>query len=212
MNNSKIFGYARVSSKEQNLDRQLKALSEFGIEERNIFQDKMSGKDTNRPQYQALRTQLREGDLVVVQSLDRLGRNYDDVKAEWEYITRTVKADIKVLDMEILDTRNKDKDLIGKVITDVVLNLLSYVAETERAKIRERQAQGIEIAKKEGKFKKTKIQAPENFKELFEKAVKGDITHTQAMKELNLNKTTYYRIAKELGLTTNKRETPTTRK
>ena len=205
MTNTKIFGYARVSSKDQNLARQLDALTNEGIAERDIFCDKASGKDTNREQYQALRAQLREGDTVVILSLDRLGRNYDDIKTEWEYITKTVGANIKVLDMPILDTTNEKNELMGKVIVDVVLSLLGYVANAERDKIRERQAQGIALAKAEGKFKKNKIQAPEHFEELFKMASKGGCTHTENMKKLNLNKTTYYRIAKELGLKSEKK-------
>lgn len=202
---SKIFGYCRVSSKDQNLDRQIEAMRLQGIDERDIFAEKQSGKDTARPQYQALRATLRAGDTLVIHALDRLGRNYDDIKNEWQYITKEVKAHIRVLDMPILDTTNAQTDLIGRVIVDVVLDLLGFVAETERAKIRERQAQGIKIAKEKGKFKKSKIQAPQGFKEKFTEAATGKRTHTAVMRELKLNKTTYYRIAKELGLQTTKR-------
>lgn len=202
---NKTFGYCRVSSKDQNLDRQIEAMRALNIDERDIFTEKQSGKDTDRPQYQALRATLRAGDTLVIHSLDRLGRNYDDIKKEWAYITKEVGAHIKVLDMPILDTTNAQTDLIGRVIVDVVLDLLGFVAETERAKIRERQAQGIKLAKEKGKFKKSKIQAPQGFKEKFLDAASGKRTHTSVMKELNLNKTTYYRIAKELGLSTTKR-------
>lgn len=202
---SKIFGYFRVSSKDQNLDRQIEAMRALNIDERDIFAEKQSGKDTDRPQYQALRATLRAGDTLVIHSLDRLGRNYDDIKKEWAYITKDVGAHIKVLDMPILDTTNAQTDLIGRVIVDVVLDLLGFVAETERAKIKERQAQGIKLAKEKGKFKKSKIQAPQGFKEKFTEAASGKTTHTAVMRELNLNKTTYYRIAKELGLSTTKR-------
>lgn len=202
---SKIFGYCRVSSKDQNLDRQIEAMRALNIDERDIFAEKRSGKDTDRPQYQALRATLRVGDTLVIHSLDRLGRNYDDIKKEWAFITKEVGAHIKVLDMPILDTTNTQTDLIGRVIVDVVLDLLGFVAETERSKIRERQAQGIKIAKEKGKFKKSKIQAPQGFKEKFIEAANGKNTHTAVMRELNLNKTTYYRIAKELGLQTTKR-------
>lgn len=202
---SKIFGYCRVSSKDQNLYRQIEAMRALNIDERDIFSEKQSGKDTDRPQYQALRATLRTGDTLVIHSLDRLGRNYDDIKKEWAYITKEVGAHIKVLDMPILDTTNAQTDLIGRVIVDVVLDLLGFVAETERAKIRERQAQGIKLAKEKGKFKKSKIQAPQGFKEKFIEAADGKTTHTAVMRELNLNKTTYYRIAKELGLSTTKR-------
>lgn len=207
MAENKKFGYIRTSSKDQNLDRQLQAMQEYGIKERDIFADKQSGKDTNRPQYQALKQILRRGDVVVIKSIDRLGRNYDDIKNEWNDIVNNIGADIEVIDMPVLNTSNKDMALMGKVITDVILTLLGYVAEQERTFIKQRQREGIDIAKAQGKFAKaTKIQAPSNFKELFEKAAKGETTHTQAMKELSLNKTTYYRIAKELGLSTNKRQ------
>lgn len=203
---NKIFGYCRVSSKDQNLDRQIEAMKSLNIDDRDIFTEKQSGKDTDRPQYQALRATLRKGDTLVIHSLDRLGRNYDNIKEEWAYITKEVGAHIKVLDMPILDTTNTQTDLIGRVIVDVVLDLLGFVAETERAKIRQRQDEGIKIAKAKGRFKKSKIQAPEGFEQKFTEAADGNTTHTAVMRELSLNKTTYYRIAKELGLTTNKRE------
>lgn len=202
----KTFGYCRVSSKDQNLDRQVEAMRALNIDERDIYTEKQSGKDTERPQYQALRATLRKGDTLVIHSLDRLGRNYDDIKSEWAYITKEVEAHIRVLDMPVLDTTNTQTDLIGRVIVDVVLDLLGFVAETERAKIRQRQAEGIKIAKEKGKFKKSKIQAPPNFKEKFLEAAGGKTTHTAVMQELSLNKTTYYRIAKELGLKTNKKQ------
>ena len=207
MAENKKFGYIRTSSKDQNLDRQLQAMAEYGINERDIFADQQSGKDTNRPQYQTLKQILRAGDVIVIKSIDRLGRNYSDIKNEWNDIVNNIRADIEVIDMPVLNTTNKDMALMNKVITDVVLTLLGYVAEQERTFSKQRQREGIDIAKAKGKFAKaTKIQAPSNFKELFEKAAKSEITHTQAMKELNLNKTTYYRIAKELGLSTNKRQ------
>ncbi len=205
---AKTFGYCRVSAKDQNLDRQIEAMRAHGIDERDIYAEKQSGKDTDRPQYQALRATLRAGDTLVIHSLDRLGRNYDDIKTEWAYITKEIGAHIKVLDMPILDTTNAQTDLIGRVIVDVVLDLLGFVAETERAKIKQRQAEGIAIAKEKGKFKKSKIQAPQGFEEKFKEAAEGKTTHTAVMRELNLNKTTYYRIAKELGLKTDKHETP----
>lgn len=205
MANTKIFGYARVSSKEQNLDRQIAALTAEGIMERDIFTDKLSGKDFNRPQYQALRAQLREGDTVVILSLDRLGRNYDDIKTEWEYITKTVKANIKVIDMPILDTTNTQNELMGKVIVDVVLSLLSYVANEERNKIRSRQEQGIKSHRKKFSKEHLKIQAPKGFEELFIKAAKGETTHTANMRALGLNKTTYYRLANDKHLKSSKK-------
>lgn len=204
--NTKTFGYIRVSSKDQNLDRQLEAMKSLNINERDIFQDKQSGKDTNRPQYQALKATLREGDTIVIKSIDRLGRNYEDIKNEWNDIVNNLKCNIKVIDMPLLNTANDNRELMGKVITDVILTLLGYVAEQERKSIKQRQAEGIKIAKEKGKFKKSKIQAPSNFKEKFLRAADGKTTHIAIMKELSLNKTTYYRIAKELGLKTDKKQ------
>lgn len=202
---SKIFGYCRVSSKDQNLDRQIEAMKALGIDDRDIYMEKQSGKDTDREQYQALRASLREGDTLVIQSLDRLGRNYDDIKNEWAYITKEIKANIKVLDMPILDTTNAQTDLIGRVIVDVVLDLLGFVAQTEREKIRQRQAEGIKIAKEKGKYRKDSIQAPAGFEKLFREAADGKKTHAEVMRELGLKKTTYYRLAKDLGLKTDKK-------
>lgn len=202
---SKIFGYCRVSSKDQNLDRQIEAMRAQGIDERDIYTEKQSGKDTDREQYQALRATLREGDTLVIHSLDRLGRNYDDIKNEWAYITKEIGANIKVLDMPILDTTNAQTDLIGRVIVDVVLDLLGFVAQTEREKIRQRQAEGIKIAKEKGKYRKDSIQAPAGFEKLFIEAADGKKTHAEVMRELGLKKTTYYRLAKDLGLKTDKK-------
>lgn len=200
MAESKRFGYIRVSTEEQNLDRQYQAMQNNGIEERDIFADKVSGKDTNRPQYQALKQVLRSGDTVVIKSIDRLGRNYDDIKNEWNDIVNNIGADIEVIDMPILNTTNKDTALLKKVISDVVLTLLGYVAEQEREYIRQRQREGIDKAKEKGKYEKPKIEAPEGFKEDFIKAANGECSHAGNMRKYNLKKTTYYRIAKDLGL------------
>jgi len=207
MAENKKFAYIRVSSKDQNLDRQKQAMLDLGILERDIFEDMQSGKDTRREQYQALKAVLRAGDTVCIKSIDRLGRNYDDIKTEWNDIVNNKRCHINVLDLPMLNTDRDETGLIGKVISDVVLTLLGYVAEQERTFIRQRQAEGIKIAKEKGKFAKAnKITAPQNFEELFKRAVQGgkSFTHTMVMKELGLNKTTYYRIAKELGLKTAK--------
>lgn len=143
-------GYARVSTKDQNLDRQIRSLEEEGCEK--IYADKMSGKDFDREEYQKMIANLTSDDVVVIHALDRLGRNYDDIMIEWTKITRTINANIKVLDMPLLDT-STSKDLTGKFIADLVLQILSYVAETERKNIRKRQAEGIAIAKEKGKYK-----------------------------------------------------------
>ena len=200
MAENKKFGYIRVSDKTQNLDRQIQSMQEYGINERDIFADKQSGKDTNRPQYQALKQVLRSGDVVVIKSIDRLGRNYDDIKNEWNDIVNNIGADIEVIDMPVLNTTNKETALMGKVITDVILTLLGYVAEQERTFIKQRQREGIDIAKAKGKYAKPKIQAPDGFYDDFVKAANGEISHAENMRKYNLKKTTYYRIAKDLGL------------
>lgn len=183
-------GYARVSSKEQNLDRQLKSLTDAGCEK--IYCDKMSGKDFNRPEYQKMIEELKEDDVVYLHSLDRLGRNYDMIIEEWRKITR--KANIVVLDMPLLDT-TAGKDLTGKFIADLVLQILSYVAESERERIRIRQKEGIAIAKTKGIYKGRPTET--NF-ELFEKLKisyeNGEITVTEMAKELGVSRGKIYRL------------------
>ena len=158
------YAYGRVSAKDQNLQRQLAAFHEFGIEQQFIYTDKKSGKDFERKEYKRLLKRLRAGDLLVIKSIDRLGRNYDQIIAEWAYITNTIGADILVLDMPILDTRTKADTLVGKFISDIVLQVLSFVAENERANIRERQADGIRLAKQNGvKFGRPRKQYSDEF-------------------------------------------------
>ena len=147
--NNKIFGYARVSSKEQNEERQINAFKEMNINERDIYIDKQSGKDFDRKQYNLLKNILRENDLLVIKSIDRLGRNYTQIIEEWRDITKNIKADILVIDMPLLDTRN-GKDLMGTFIADLVLSVMSYTAQMERDSIRQRQEEGIEAAKERG--------------------------------------------------------------
>ncbi len=144
-----VYGYMRVSSVEQNEARQLIALEKWGVERKNIYCDKLSGKNFMRPQYQKLRKKLRAGDVLVVESIDRLGRSYEDIQEEWRHIVKEKKADIVILDMPLLDTRT-NKDLIGTLISDIVLQLLSYVAQAERESIRVRQAEGIAAARERG--------------------------------------------------------------
>ena len=194
--NSKTFGYCRVSSTDQNEDRQVEAMLDLGINERDIFVDKCSGKDFERPQYKAIKLQLREGDILVIKSIDRLGRNYKQICEEWREIVKDIKADIKVLDMPILDTTRTD-GLIGEVISDIVLQLLSYVAEQERAFIKQRQAEGIKIAKEKGKrFGKPPIQFPNNWEEVYPIWESGTITARNAMKQMNLKPTSFYKLVK----------------
>lgn len=194
--NTKTFAYCRVSSTDQNEDRQVEAMLELGINERDIFIDKCSGKDFDRPQYKALKLQLREGDLLVIKSIDRLGRNYKQICEEWREIVRDIKANIKVVDMPILDTTRTD-GLIGEVISDIVLQLLGYVAEQERAFIKQRQAEGIKLAKEKGKrLGKPPIQYPDNWQEVYLVWKSGSITAREAMKRLNLRPTSFYKLAK----------------
>lgn len=181
------YGYMRVSSLEQNIERQKIDLLKWGIEENNIFCDKLSGKDFNRPQYLRLREKLKEGDILVVKSLDRLGRNYNDIQEEWHQIVKQKKADIVILDMPILDTR-VNKDLIGTLISDIVLQLLSYVAHAERENIKIRQAEGIAIARAKGKhLGRFPSPIPNNFYEVYTKWLSKEYTLETASKSLGVS-------------------------
>lgn len=194
--NTKTFGYCRVSTAEQKEDRQLQAMIEQGVEERDIFTDKASGKDFERQQYQALKSRLRQGDILVIKSIDRLGRNYKQICDEWREITSDIKANIKVIDMPVLDTTKTD-GLIGQVISDIVLQLLGYVAEQERAFIKQRQAEGIKIAKEKGtRLGKPPIEYPSNWHEVYKIWQSGTITAREAMKRMNLKSTSFYKLAK----------------
>lgn len=180
------YGYMRVSTLEQNIQRQKVELLRWGIAEKNIFCDKLSGKDFNRPQYQKLKRKLKEGDIIVIKSIDRLGRNYDDIQEEWREIVKNKKADIVILDMPILDTRI-NKDLIGTLISDIVLQLLSYVAQSERENIKQRQAEGIALAKAQGKhLGRFPTPIPEEFYPIYEKWQQRIYTLETASKELGV--------------------------
>ena len=188
------YGYVRVSTKEQVVDRQLVAMKAAGVA--NVLIDKASGKDFDRPQYQALRKTLKRGDLLVIQSLDRFGRSYDDIIDEWRYLVKVVGCDVKVLDMPLLDTR-QGEGLIGRFVGDIVLQILSFVAETERRKIKERQAQGIKCAKERGvRFGRRPIELPENIDELIERYRNGEITVREAAEAANIGRATFWRVAK----------------
>ncbi len=187
------YGYARVSARDQNLQRQIAAFSEYGIEKSRIFSDKKSGKDFERKEYKKLIKKLKSGDLLVIKSIDRLGRNYDQIIAEWAYITNTIGADILVLDMPILDTRTKADTLVGKFISDIVLQVLSFVAENERANIRERQADGIRLAKQNGvKFGRPKRQYSTEFLSIATDYIHKRISSAEAMKVLGVRKDNFY--------------------
>ena len=191
------YAYVRVSSKDQHEDRQIANMMEQGIPAENIFMDKQSGKDFNRPEYIRLMNTIKEGDVVYFCSIDRLGRNYDEIIANWQRITKEIKADIIVLDMPLLNTTVENNNLTGKFIADLVLQILSYVAETERNNIRKRQAEGIAIAKAEGRFTKKQIDK-DKFRQLKADVDKGLLSATTAMAELGISRRTWYKKVKEL--------------
>lgn len=194
---SKVFGYARVSSKDQNEERQLVAFKEYGIDERDIYIDKQSGKDFNREQYSILKNVLRENDLLVIKSIDRLGRNYNMIIDEWKDITKNIKADILVIDMPLLDTRN-NKDLLGTFISDLVLQILSYVAEQERRFIKQRQKEGISNAINNGvKLGRPKIEKPSNYDDVIRLWENKKIKNKEAMEMLGLKPNTFYNLLKK---------------
>lgn len=198
MTNNITFGYIRVSSKDQNEARQMEKMLELGIDERHIFVDKESGKDFDREKYQAMVAMLRDGDLVYIPSIDRLGRNYNEILTQWSIITKEKGANIVVLDMPLLDTRN-DRDLTGTLISDIVLQLLSYVAQKERENIRQRQAEGIEIAKANGVYKGRKpIEVDKAaFESIYAEVLRGERTNNYAMQKLGLKRNTYYKAVHE---------------
>ena len=191
------YGYARVSTREQNEERQLIALTGFGIAESAIFVDKQSGKDFERTQYRRLMRKLKDGDTLVVKSIDRLGRNYEEILEQWRVITKDKRAAIVVLDMPLLDTR-QNRDLTGTLIADIVLQLLSYVAQTEREFIRQRQAEGIEAAKARGvHFGRRPAPRPERFSLLQQQWLRGEISARQAAEQLKITHRTFLLWAKE---------------
>lgn len=189
-----IYGYARVSSKDQNEARQIIALSQFPVKKENIYIDKFSGKDFDRPKYSELIKILKEQDILVIKEIDRLGRNYEEILEQWRVITKEIKADIVVLDMPLLDTRTRKENLTGTFIADLVLQILSYVAETERQSIKQRQREGIEAAKKRGvKFGRPCIPVPEEFYDLKEKWLNKKITSREAATTINVSQDTFLR-------------------
>lgn len=192
-----MYGYALVSTRSQKEDRQLAALKDFGVAEERITVEKQSGKNFDRPLYQRLARALRSGDVLVIKSIDRLGRNYDEILEQWAYITKTKRAAIVVLDMPLLDTR-EGRDLTGTLVADIVLQLLSYVAQTEREFLRQRQAEGIAAAKERGvRFGPARIPMPEGFDELAEDWKNGYISATEAGRQLGISRKTFTRRASE---------------
>jgi DNA invertase Pin-like site-specific DNA recombinase len=192
-----IYGYVRVSSADQNEDRQLLAMRRLGIPMEYVFVDKQSGKDFNRPKYTALLEALRSGDLLYVQSIDRLGRNYGEIQEQWRVLTKEHGADIAVIDMPLLDTR-LNKDLMGTFIADLVLQILSFVAQSERESIKKRQAEGIAAARARGvRFGRPIKMSPENFAELVRAWERGTLSLGKAIAQSGLKEATFYRRLRE---------------
>lgn len=186
-----VYGYVRVSTKDQNEDRQLIALQEMSIPEKNIFIDKQSGKDFKRPMYKRMLRKIKKDDLLYVKSIDRLGRNYTEILEQWRILTKEKGIDVVVLDMPLLDTR-RGKDLMGTFLSDIVLQVLSFVAENERTNIRQRQAEGISAAKARGvRFGRPPSPLPENFHEIYQQWKNGKITGLAAAKACNMPMSTF---------------------
>lgn len=193
---SSIYGYVRVSTKDQNEGRQMIAMEEMGVSKENIYMDKLSGKDFNRPEYKKLIRRIKENDTIFIKSIDRLGRNYEEIIEQWRIITKEKRADIVVIDMPLLDTR-RGKDLMGTFLADIVLALLSYVAENERKNIKQRQREGIDAAKARGvKFGRPAEELPTNFREVYQRWATQDISLTTAAKLLNMPISTFKYRAK----------------
>ena len=194
----KKIGYIRISSKEQNSQRQFAAMEEYGIEKKNIYVDQMSGQNFCKPEYMKMLRKLRKGDLLVVQSIDRLGRNYAEILEQWRKLTTQIQVDIEVIDMPLLNTNLKKDDLTGTFIADLVLQILAYVAETERIFIRQRQAEGIAAAKSRGvKFGREKKNLPCAFEEYYSLWSQGELSIRQAAEKAGMSPSTFYRRCKE---------------
>lgn len=194
------YGYARVSSKDQKLDRQINEFKRFGIDATNIFYDKQSGKNFDRTNYQKLKNKLQKGDLLVIKSIDRLGRNYDMIIDEWSYLTKHINCDIVVLDMDLLDTRCEN-NLVGRFISDIVLQILSFVAENERTSIKIRQAEGIKIAMEKGVvFGRPKIKLPRNYKQVARQYINKEISLNCALEKLEMKKASFYKYLKTIDV------------
>ncbi len=199
-----IYGYIRVSTKNQNIDRQYEEIKKLNIDDKYIYIDKESGKDFDRTNYQRLIKKIKKDDLLIIKSIDRLGRNYEMIIEEWAKITKVIEADIKVLDMPLLDTRIEGNNLVGKFISDIVLQVLSFVAENERDSIRQRQAEGIRIAKEKGvKFGKSKLILPINTNEILDKYINKEIAYNNALSIIGVSKSTFFRLVKERKKTLN---------
>lgn len=195
-----VYGYVRVSSVAQNEDRQLVAMNEKNVPNDNVYIDKQSGKDFERPQYKKLIKRLKEGDLLYIVSIDRLGRNYEEIQKQWRVLTKDIGIDICVIDMPLLDTRN-GKDLMGTFIADLVLQILSFVAQSERENIKKRQTQGIAVAKAKGvKFGRPENPLPDNFINIVKDWDSGKLSTVDALKICNMSESTFYRRRREYHL------------
>ena len=193
-----LYAYIRVSTKQQKIDRQYEVIKALGIEDKNIYIDKESGKDFERDNYKKLIKKLKKDDLVVIKSIDRLGRNYQMIIEEWANITKHIGADIKVLDMPLLDTSTENSNLVGKFISDIVLQVLSFVAENERTNIKQRQAEGIRIAKEKGvKFGRPSLPSPPNLQDILIKYYNKEISYKEAISTLKISKSNFFRKARE---------------
>lgn len=202
-NSNNVYGYVRVSSADQNEERQMKALAEVGVPEKNIYMDKLSGKNFDRPQYKKLVNKIKSGDLLYILSIDRLGRNYEEIQNQWRIITKEKSVDICVLDMPLLDT-GQGKDLMGTFIADLVLQILSFVAQSERENIRKRQEQGIAAAKARGVcFGRPEKPVPDNFGKIVSDWEKKKISFEETLKLCNMSEATFYRKLREHRLLKN---------
>lgn len=192
-----IYGYVRVSSTTQNVARQMEEMDKMGIKKKFIYVDFQSGKDFNRNNYKKLKAKLKKNDLLVIKSIDRLGRNYDMIISEWQDITKTIEADIFVIDFPLLDTRVEDRNLVGKFIADIVLQVLSFVAQNERENIRQRQAEGIRLAKERGvHIGRPKYELPTNFQDIVKKFHNKELTNIQAAEMLNMSRSTFFKYSR----------------
>ena len=199
-----IYAYIRVSTKHQNIDRQFEKIKTLGIDDKYIYIDKESGKDFDRTKYQKLIKKLKKDDLLIIKSIDRLGRNYHMILEKWARITKTIGANIKLLDMPLLDTRIEGKNLVGKFISDIVLQALSFVAENERINIKQRQAEGIRIAKEKGvKFGRPKAILPPNTNDILDKYINKELTNLEAAKLIGISRGTFFRLVKGRNLSKN---------
>lgn len=197
---NRIYGYVRVSSQDQNEDRQLIAMNDAGVDKGNVYIDKQSGKDFDRPNYKRLMKKLREGDVLYILSIDRLGRNYEEIQNQWRIITKEKKCDVAVIDMPLLDTRH-EKNLLGTFISDIVLQLLSFVAQNERENIRKRQAEGIAAAKLRGvRFGRPPKEAPPDFGDYVQRWTKNGALLSDILAELGMSRSTFYRRLREYNL------------